>query len=351
MVIRCLLYMYTNQYLNIKWNSYMSKYFSTTNGVKQGGVLSPILFGVYIDELLCRLRKSGYGCKIGHLYFGGVGYADDVSFIAPSLYALNKMCKIALEYANEYDIKFNPLKCQFIYYGNSDNVVLNFDDVCLHPIKKGIHLGHIIGPDVDENVILDASYTLTRNVNFILANFKNCSYDVKFKLFNSYCTSFYGCPLWNLSCKYMSRFFIAWRKSVRRLFDLPYRTHCELLPIIADCQHIETQLLCRLSKFVSKSLSSHNDYLSLLMSIATNGSRSILSNSFNLILAKSNLSRGMFKTHTLSQLLKYVCNINAPTESNYQTGVFARSVVYDRECPTFLSVDNLSEILNVICTE
>jgi len=45
MVIRCLLYMYTNQYLNIKWNWCMSKYFSTSNGVKQGGVMSPILCG------------------------------------------------------------------------------------------------------------------------------------------------------------------------------------------------------------------------------------------------------------------------------------------------------------------
>ena len=44
----------------------MSKYFTTTNGVKQGGILSPMLFGMHIDELLLRLSQSGYGCKIGH---------------------------------------------------------------------------------------------------------------------------------------------------------------------------------------------------------------------------------------------------------------------------------------------
>ncbi len=85
MVIRCILYMYTNQNLNIKWNNFMSDYFSTSNGVRQGGVKSPILFGVYIDELLVRFKHSGYGCKIGHLYYGAVGYADDVSFVAPSI--------------------------------------------------------------------------------------------------------------------------------------------------------------------------------------------------------------------------------------------------------------------------
>ena len=65
----------------------MSKYFTTTNGVKQGGVLSPILFGMYVDELLLRLSQSGYGCKIGHFYYGALGYAYDVSLLAPTLYA------------------------------------------------------------------------------------------------------------------------------------------------------------------------------------------------------------------------------------------------------------------------
>ncbi len=40
---------------------YMSDHFTAQNRVKQGGVLSPHLFLVYIDELLCTLKQSGYG--------------------------------------------------------------------------------------------------------------------------------------------------------------------------------------------------------------------------------------------------------------------------------------------------
>ena len=68
------------------------------------------MFGIYIDELLKWLSQSGYGCKIGHLYYGTFGYADDVSLVAPTIYALNRMCDIALGYASEYDIKFNPIE-------------------------------------------------------------------------------------------------------------------------------------------------------------------------------------------------------------------------------------------------
>ena len=91
-IIRCLLYMYTHQCLNVSWNNSQSKYFPTTNGVKQGGVLSPILFSVYIDELLTRLKLSGYGCMVGHVYCGAFAYADDI--VAPTTHALKAMCDI-----------------------------------------------------------------------------------------------------------------------------------------------------------------------------------------------------------------------------------------------------------------
>ena len=59
--MRCLLQMYTNQTLRVKWNNLLSKEFNALNGVRQGGVLSPLLFNIYMDELIHRMRKSGIG--------------------------------------------------------------------------------------------------------------------------------------------------------------------------------------------------------------------------------------------------------------------------------------------------
>ena len=43
--------MYTRLKLRVPWNGKRSKVFSICNGVKQGGILSPILFCVYTDAV------------------------------------------------------------------------------------------------------------------------------------------------------------------------------------------------------------------------------------------------------------------------------------------------------------
>ena len=68
--------------MQVKWNDTLSTNFKDTNDTKQGAVISPILFCVYIDELLGRLEASGYGCYIGNMYFGALGYADDRCLLA-----------------------------------------------------------------------------------------------------------------------------------------------------------------------------------------------------------------------------------------------------------------------------
>ena len=55
-VLRFLIELYTNQKLRIKWGFSISELFCLKNGVKQGGVLSPVLFSIYFDELMTRLR-------------------------------------------------------------------------------------------------------------------------------------------------------------------------------------------------------------------------------------------------------------------------------------------------------
>ena len=61
-LIRFLLSWYKNQAMSVKWGKSFSAPFTVSNGVRQGGVLSPILFTMYMDDLLVDLSNLGVGC-------------------------------------------------------------------------------------------------------------------------------------------------------------------------------------------------------------------------------------------------------------------------------------------------
>ena len=82
------------------------------NSVRQGGVLSPVLFAVYLDGLLEELSESGVGCYWGHLFAGALCYADDLVLLAPCASALRCMLSICQSYADDHGLLFNATKTQ-----------------------------------------------------------------------------------------------------------------------------------------------------------------------------------------------------------------------------------------------
>ena len=54
-----------------------SAFFTISNGVRQGGILCPRLFSVYMNDLSIMLIKSGLGCPINNTCVNRVFYADD----------------------------------------------------------------------------------------------------------------------------------------------------------------------------------------------------------------------------------------------------------------------------------
>ena len=74
-ILRC---WYQSQQMRVKWGSALSDGFGVSNGVRQGSVLSPVLFAVYLDGLLVELSSSGVGCYWGCMFAGSFCYADDI---------------------------------------------------------------------------------------------------------------------------------------------------------------------------------------------------------------------------------------------------------------------------------
>ena len=74
--LRLLMKIYEEQKMCIRWNNVVTDYFTITNGVEQGGVLSPILFSLYLDQLISRLRHIGMDYHMNGLFKGVFLCAD-----------------------------------------------------------------------------------------------------------------------------------------------------------------------------------------------------------------------------------------------------------------------------------
>jgi len=88
------------------------------NGVKQGGVLSPVLFCIYLDVLLTTLCSSKIGCFVGTMFTGILAYADDIVLLAPTPQAMRCMLSICEKYAAEFGVMFNATKSKMQFLTN-----------------------------------------------------------------------------------------------------------------------------------------------------------------------------------------------------------------------------------------
>jgi len=115
---------YSKVFITVKWVTALSNCVKLFAGVRQGGILSPILFLIYVDDVLLALQRSKLGCVIKGFYVGVIMYADDIVLISPSVSDLQLMLNICFNELNEIDMCINVKKTMCTRIGN------RFKNVC-----------------------------------------------------------------------------------------------------------------------------------------------------------------------------------------------------------------------------
>ena len=229
-LVRILAFWYSNQTMCVRWGSMISKGFKVTNGVRQGGILSPYLFNVYMDDLSQILGKEYAGCKIASRIINHLFYADDIVLMCPSFRGLQDLLNICASYADNHDIKFNTTKSVVLIRRNNllkNALVPKFRlcDADLTEVKETKYLGHIINADgKDDKDMQLACGKLYAQGNSLVRKFHMCTEKVKIKLFVTFCSQFYCAPLWffNKSDKIYNKLNVAYNNVFRFLLGLPW---------------------------------------------------------------------------------------------------------------------------------
>ena len=118
-----------------------------SNGVRQGGVLSPQFFNQYMNDLTKRLNEIPAGSGSGNIVINHLMYADDVVLLSPSAKDLQKLADATYKYGTENDIIYNGTKSQVMFFdtrktGNVTSIRLG--DIALNFASSYKYLGHII---------------------------------------------------------------------------------------------------------------------------------------------------------------------------------------------------------------
>ena len=106
----------------VKWGSVLSRSFRLTCGIRQGGVLSPHLYALYIDSVVDRVKASNVGCYYKLTCVSILLYADDILLLAPSIITLQQLILVCENELRWLDMTINVRKSACMRVGPRFNV-------------------------------------------------------------------------------------------------------------------------------------------------------------------------------------------------------------------------------------
>ena len=305
-VVRVLIYIYEEQTGWVKLGGMRSQSFKISNGTRQGSVLSPILFSVYLDDLLRKLRGLQLGCHIGGYWLGGCGYADDLILLAPSRDVLQRMLEVCETYASEHNLVFSTdpepakskTKCMY-FCGRLGGRVrlpapLYLDGKALPWVDTAEHLGHTLHQSVtmDKDCLRARGRFIAKTVE-IRDQLSFAQPQHILQAVQVMCTDAYGCMLWDLGSDTSEQFFKSWNTCVKLCHGVTRSTFTYLVEgwLAADIAPLRNQVMSRYAGFYRKLLFSPSREIRALALMVTNDPRSTTYKNLRLLRNMTGLSQ------------------------------------------------------------
>ena len=265
--LRIIMFLYLNMRSRCQWRGSFSEYFDVLTGTKQGGVISPRIFTLYVDDLIARLRKRGIGCHIIELFIACLFYADDLCLIAPTRSAMQELINCCQEYCEEFCLSFNVKKSKILLFGKATvdqitPIILNGKPLQFVSEWKYLGITVIAGNKLTFSAkpALSAYY---RSVNSIMSVLRKPDETVLMNLLFSNCVPIltYGCETVEFSAGDMRTFNIAINDAIRKIYSYQRWESVRVLRQSAGFPGIYDIFSRRSEAFLKRNLKSTNQVI------------------------------------------------------------------------------------------
>jgi hypothetical protein len=131
----------------IRWNGEGSRRYQVEQGVKQGSLISPHLYKLYINDLLIDIEGSGLGTNIGSIFTGCPTCADDVTLLANDIHQVQPLLDAAKNYADTHGYQLHPNKTTITALvkptsrAPTEKLTWTLGDSTVTTTKEFVHLG------------------------------------------------------------------------------------------------------------------------------------------------------------------------------------------------------------------
>ena len=277
-VPKCFLNLLINWYSRcvavVRWNDVFSRLIHITCGVRQGGVLSPVLFALYVDDIANSLSSSKLGCYVGEMYVGCIMYADDIILLSASLNMLQRMIVICETEAYYLDMKFNVTKSMILRVGYGCNVLcakVYLDSCVLQFVCKLKYLGvFLLGGKKLRLSLQESKAKFFKALNGILYRVKNFSHDmVILQLIRSYCKPIllYACECFDMSHSEIMQLCRAWKCVYWKVFKVSTDDAIACIQAHIGFSDLDSEIRSRKSSFICKMCHSCNTIIKRLSTL------------------------------------------------------------------------------------
>ena len=152
--------MYTGNIARIQIQDLLSPKFEINRGVMQGSKLGPVLFNIFINDLLEELHNSSLGATIAGLTISALGFADDIVLIADQPDHLQQLLLICQTWAVTNKMSFNLDKCNVMVFNRKQgNLHFYLAGEELDIVQKYKYLGIVLTSSGPQNTLYKEHFT------------------------------------------------------------------------------------------------------------------------------------------------------------------------------------------------